>query len=80
MGTADVRVAETLNVFQRAFVGRQTDLPLPSSLLIDSQGRVAVIYKGAVTVEQLTADIELLDLPYKELKAAAMPLPGSRSR
>jgi len=31
-------------------------LPLPSSFLIDRQGRLAVIYKGPVSVEELLAD------------------------
>ena len=32
------------------------DLPLPSSFLIDKQGRLAVIYKGAVSVDVVMAD------------------------
>ena len=32
-------------------------LPLPSSFLFDAQGRLAVIYKGPVTVEQVLEDV-----------------------
>lgn len=34
------------------------DLPLPTSFLIDRQGRLAVIYKGPVTVDQLLNDVD----------------------
>ena len=38
-------------------------IPLPSSFLIDGQGRLAAIYKGPVASEQLLADLKKLDLP-----------------
>ncbi|HUF62590.1 MAG TPA: ASPIC/UnbV domain-containing protein [Verrucomicrobiales bacterium] len=67
---------ETLNVMQKAFIGRQTDLPLPSSFLIDARGRLAVIYKGPVSASQILADLALLEAPSAEIVAAAAPSAG----
>lgn len=76
IGVGDQQLAEVLNVFQRAFIGRQSDLPLPSSLLIDAEGRLAVIYKGSVDVEQLMLDAELLGKPSDQIFEGAIPFPG----
>lgn len=38
-------------------VGLNRPLPVPTSFLIDSRGRVSVMYKGAVSVDQLLADV-----------------------
>lgn len=52
---------DQLEVVQRTLIDVQQPLPLPSSFLIDPQGRVAVIYKGPVDVDQLLSDIRELD-------------------
>jgi len=44
-------------------------LPVPVSFLIDRQYRVAVIYRGAVPVDQLLADVERLDSARQPLDA-----------
>jgi tetratricopeptide (TPR) repeat protein len=54
----------------------QTDLPAPTSFLVDRDGRVCAIYKGPVSVSQLLNDVSLVDTPPEQLIAAAMPLPG----
>lgn len=49
-----------VNAFQRLHnlhIPLNAKLSLPSSFLIDSQGRLAVIYKGPVTVETILEDI-----------------------
>jgi peroxiredoxin len=51
------------------------DLPLPISILIDQQGRVAIIYKGRLTVDQLLSDLELIEQPSADL-AAVFPFEG----
>ena len=33
-------------------------LPVPTSLLIDREGRLAAVYKGAVSVDRILADTE----------------------
>ena len=61
-GMASSRLLEKLNVLQKLFISlREESLQLPSSFLIDQFGRLAVIYNGPVTVEQLRADVASLD-------------------
>ncbi len=76
VAVGDQRMVEILNVFQRAFIGRQSDLPLPSSVLIDAQGRLAVIYKGPVDPAQIVRDSQLLGASTDRIFAGALPFPG----
>jgi tetratricopeptide (TPR) repeat protein len=54
----------------------QWPLPVPTSFLVDREGRVAAIYKGAVTSEQVLQDARLLDAPVEEFEQAAAFFPG----
>ena len=76
VAVGDHHLVEILNVFQRAFIGRQSDLPLPSSLLIDAEGQLAAIYKGPVEIEQLIRDSELLGRSSDRIFEGAIPFPG----
>ena len=69
-------VVELLNVFQRSFVGRQADLPLPSTFLLDDRGRVAVIYQGPVEAQTLANDARLLNASRDAIFAGALPFRG----
>ena len=51
-------------------------LPLPSSFLIDPEGRLSVIYKGPVSVDQLLADVGHSEGKRIERWARAAPLGG----
>ncbi len=77
IGLGNQELIETLNAFQRGFIGRQSDLPLPSSLLIDGSGQLAAIYKGPVSAEQLIDDATLLGAPADQIMQYATPFPGS---
>ena len=55
--TASENLVSTLQDYHDASVGLQRPLPLPSSFLIDEDGRLAVIYKGPLRVDDLLADI-----------------------
>ncbi len=55
---------------------RTRALPLPCSLLVDSQGRVAAIYKGALAVSQLEDDLQRLAGDASAWREAASPLGG----
>lgn len=70
------QMVETLNVFQRAFIGRQSDLPLPSSVLLDAQGRIAVIYKGPVLADQILTDAQLLGASPEQIMDGAVRFDG----
>ena len=76
VGRIKGKALETLNVLQKSFIGKQTDLPLPSSLLIDAKGNLAVIYKGPVSAGQVAEDIKLLGAPAKKILAGATPFSG----
>lgn len=57
-------------------VGRKRRLPLPSSFLIDAKGRVAVIYKGRISVDALLADVAHPGGTRSERWQRAAMLPG----
>ena len=51
-------------------------LPVPTTLLVDIQGRLAAIYKGRVSVERLARDIRRLQQPEKDRLTSGLPRPG----
>ena len=75
-GLAAEGLAVKLDIMQRAVTGRQRSLPIPASFLLDPFGRLAVVYKGRVAVEQILADVQLLGKPVNVLRDAAVPLAG----
>ncbi|MDA0812546.1 MAG: ASPIC/UnbV domain-containing protein [Verrucomicrobia bacterium] len=70
------QLIEQFDVLQRAVLSRQRPLPLPSSFLIDTAGRLRAIYKGPVTGEQILKDVALFEKDRREILTAAMPLNG----
>lgn len=48
---------EILQGLHDSTVGLNRSLPVPSSFLVDPQGRLGVIYKGPVQVEQVLSDV-----------------------
>ena len=75
-GLGTIKLVNKFDVIQRAVMRLQQPLPIPSSFLIDGQGNLRVIYKGPVSVDQLVADVNLLDADSKEVIAASVPYPG----
>ena len=69
-------VVRNLDLFQRAVLDLWQPLPVPTTFLLDSNGEVAVIYKGPVSVEQILRDRQLLDAPPESWREAALPFPG----
>ncbi len=57
-------------------VGRKRRLPLPSSFLIDSDGRAAVIYKGRLPIDALLSDLAHSYGTRSERWTRAAMLPG----
>ena len=52
-----------MKLFEVVFIevfGQLDEAALPTSLLFDASGQLAVIYRGAVDVDQLLADVEVL--------------------
>lgn len=75
-GRATQRLLNQLDVMQRAVLDRWQPMPLPTSFLIDADGKLAVIYKGPVSVDQLLADVDLLGAALPKVADAATPFPG----
>jgi len=73
---ASERMVGLLQWFHDNSVGRKQRLPLPSSFLIDAQGRVAVIYKGPLAVDALLADVAHSAGTRRERWVRAAMLPG----
>jgi len=76
VGIPNSGLVEALEVVQRTFIGKQTPLPVPCSFLLDGDGQVAVIYKGPVSIEQLSSDLKILGAPSADVVAAAIPFSG----
>jgi len=55
-GMSDERVVSLLQAIRREVLERHDDPPLPSSMLLDSQGRLARLYMGPVSARQVASD------------------------
>ncbi|MCY3934121.1 MAG: tetratricopeptide repeat protein [Acidobacteria bacterium] len=75
-GMATEETLDKVEIVKRSLFDRRFPLSLPFSMLIDGEGRVAVLYRGGVTAGDLIADLELLDARDADLRAASAPLPG----
>ncbi|MEZ6116080.1 MAG: ASPIC/UnbV domain-containing protein [Pirellulaceae bacterium] len=63
------------DIYSLPFAGK-LDLPTPVSFLVEQSGRVAVIYRGAVTPSQVIADSKLLDKADAEWQSISLPFSG----
>lgn len=79
-GFATPQVVSTLRELHKQHIALDTQLPLPSSFLIDRQGCVSVIYKGAVTVDQLLKDVHHSEGRRPERFTGSAPLGGQPIR
>ena len=75
-GTIDAAQLLQLQEMHDQFFFQKRTLPLPTSFLIDSQGRLAIIYRGPVTGDQLLADMALLSASPEERIKQAARFPG----
>ncbi len=75
-GMATEETLDKVEIVKRSLFDRRFPLSLPFSMLIDGEGRVAVLYRGGVTAGDLLADLELLDAPRSALRAASAPVAG----
>jgi Tfp pilus assembly protein PilF/peroxiredoxin len=76
-GHASREIVGDLQAIHDNFILMARPLPVPSSFLIDEEGRVAMMYKGPVTVDQVIADAKRSpESPMERFRRAA-PLAGS---
>jgi len=75
-GRATAALRDQFQLLHDKTIDMHTTLPIPSSFLIDSNGQLAVIYKGPVEVDQLLVDVRQLSLPPEERRRVALPFAG----
>lgn len=75
-GFAPPELVDVLDVFQRHVLERQRSLAVPTAFLIDSQRRVAVIYKGSTQPRQILEDVAGLRGTPETFRRAATPFEG----
>ncbi|MDC0934782.1 tetratricopeptide repeat protein [Pirellulales bacterium] len=76
VGQADAVLLDKLQIMVNELFGKDVPLAVPSSLLLDREGRVAAIYRGPVEVEQVVKDLQSLPLEGEALERAAETFPG----
>lgn len=75
-GFAKPETLDYLDAIQQSVLSHKRTMPVPTSFLIDSNGKIAVIYKGAISIEQLKKDVELCKASNEEVWNAAVPFAG----
>ncbi len=75
-GIAEEATVEKLQIINNAVYDDHRPLPVPTSFLIDAEGKLAAIYKGPVSVERLLADVKRLELKGEALLNASLPSTG----
>jgi tetratricopeptide (TPR) repeat protein len=76
-GVATIEGVERLDAVHRVLISKRQSLPIPSSFLVDEQGRLAVIYKGRVSLAQLERDLGQVDpAPADQAPNEAIPFSG----
>ncbi|MCA9218454.1 MAG: ASPIC/UnbV domain-containing protein [Planctomycetales bacterium] len=76
-GTIDPATFEMFEVIERTLLLQQAPLPIPTSFLIDGEGKLAVVYKGPVSAEQLLADAGHLHESVEDERDRAIPFSGA---
>jgi len=75
-GFVDARQMTLLQSLHDQFFFMKRPLPLPSSFLVDGRGRLSVIYRGPVGVDQVLADAKRTDNGYLDNFRQAALFPG----
>jgi tetratricopeptide (TPR) repeat protein len=75
-GFASVEALEALDALQSSALDRRRRTPVPTSFLVDAERRIAVIYKGPISVDTLLADVARLGARPAERRERAAPFGG----
>jgi tetratricopeptide (TPR) repeat protein len=75
-GTATREMLDKLSVVESIALTYQSGLAVPSSFLFDSEGQLAVAFKGRLDLAQLERDVAELNVPLAERRNLAAALPG----
>jgi tetratricopeptide (TPR) repeat protein len=75
-GMATREMLDKLSVVESIVLSYEGGLVVPTSYLFDSDGYLAVAYKGPVKLNQLEQDVAQLNLPLAERRNLSAALPG----
>ena len=75
-GRASAGLVEKIQLLNNFLFDLHIPLPVPSSLLIDSEGRAAALYKGEVAIERVLADVAALDEAPSLQRSRTTPFSG----
>ena len=73
----DPKLYELLKAVQQSFIPFAGPLPLPCSFLLDGKGRLAAIYRGPVSVDDLIRDAQFPEEDWRKQFEWSAILPGS---
>ncbi|MCA9151090.1 MAG: ASPIC/UnbV domain-containing protein [Planctomycetales bacterium] len=76
-GEAFADTATSVRLFQNALFGKYPEFVVPLSLLVDADGYVVAIYRGAFPLESLLQDRELTQMDDATLRSLAPPVTGT---
>ena len=75
-GMATVEILDKFQLLHDTLFELHETLAVPTSFLVDRQGRLGAIYKGPVTVKQLVTDAGRIALSGEERRRVALPFSG----
>ena len=75
-GRATAPLVDKLQLVHNRVLDRHRPLAVPTTFLIDADGRLAAIYKGRVAAHQLVADVNRLNADSDGRRADSTPFPG----
>lgn len=75
-GFATDETVQKLQMANDYLFGLQRPLPIPTSVLIDTERNLAALYRGPVSLERVAADLKRLDLPVEQRRTASVPFSG----
>jgi tetratricopeptide (TPR) repeat protein len=76
-GALTAESIDVLDAIHGGVLDRESRMPLPTSFLVDPEGRLVALYVGGVDPERLLADLELTgELAPEARRAAATPFAG----
>ncbi|MCH8839246.1 MAG: tetratricopeptide repeat protein [Planctomycetes bacterium] len=80
VGQATLQLTADFQHLHNLHIPLHRQLPLPASFLIDQQGRLAVIYKGPVSIDELLEDVAHSEGNRLERFARSAPIAGQPIR
>ena len=73
---SDEKTSNVYNLFSRYLFDRRRDMVLPTSFLLDEEGKVVRVYSGAATAAEIAADAVRIPKSVEERMHSALPFGG----